>query len=94
MEWSKGVIFLMATFWVDGLWMAELYKETSALVLWIVQLVHDWESHQTTPYAPSPTTSWMSYCSLTLNEILRDEAALLGWLAVLDMTGDDQRELC
>lgn len=23
-EWSKGVIFLMATFWPDGLWMAEL----------------------------------------------------------------------
>lgn len=25
--------------------------------------------YQTTPYAPSPTTSWMSYCSDTLNEI-------------------------
>lgn len=24
MEWSKGVIFLIATFWPDGLWMAEL----------------------------------------------------------------------
>lgn len=24
MEWSKGVIFLMATFWPEGLWMAEL----------------------------------------------------------------------
>ena len=24
MEWSKGVIFLMATFWLDGLCMAEL----------------------------------------------------------------------
>ncbi len=35
MEWSKGVIFLMATFWPDGLCSAE----------------------QTTPYAPSPTTS-------------------------------------
>jgi hypothetical protein len=28
-------------------------------------------SYQTTPYAPSPTTSWMSYCSETLKEILR-----------------------
>lgn len=27
-------------------------------------------SYQTTPYAPSPTTSWMSYCSETLKEIL------------------------
>lgn len=24
MEWSKGVIFLMATFWPEGLWRAEL----------------------------------------------------------------------
>lgn len=24
MEWSKGVIFLIATFWPDGLWSAEL----------------------------------------------------------------------
>jgi hypothetical protein len=24
MEWSKGVIFLMATFWPDGLCSAEL----------------------------------------------------------------------
>src|SRR5688572_4479414 len=24
MEWSKGVIFLIATFWPDGLWTAEL----------------------------------------------------------------------
>jgi hypothetical protein len=29
-------------------------------------------AEQTTPYAPSPTTSWMSYCSLTLKEILRE----------------------
>ena len=26
MEWSKGVIFLMATFWPEGLWTAELYE--------------------------------------------------------------------
>lgn len=26
MEWSKGVIFLIATFWPDGLWRAELYN--------------------------------------------------------------------
>ena len=26
-------------------------------------------TYQTTPYAPSPTTSWMSYCSDTLKEI-------------------------
>jgi hypothetical protein len=25
MEWSKGVIFLMATFWPDGLCSAELF---------------------------------------------------------------------
>ena len=24
MEWSKGVIFLIATFWPEGLWSAEL----------------------------------------------------------------------
>lgn len=24
MEWSKGVIFLIATFWPEGLWRAEL----------------------------------------------------------------------
>lgn len=24
MEWSKGVIFLMATFWLEGLCIAEL----------------------------------------------------------------------
>jgi len=24
MLWSKGVIFLIATFWPDGLWRAEL----------------------------------------------------------------------
>ena len=24
MEWSKGVIFFIATFWPDGLWRAEL----------------------------------------------------------------------
>ena len=27
---------------------------------------------QTTPYAPSPTTSWISYCSETLKEIFLD----------------------
>lgn len=27
MEWSKGVIFLIATFCIDGLWRAELWKE-------------------------------------------------------------------
>ena len=26
MEWSKGVIFLMATFWPEGLCIAELDK--------------------------------------------------------------------
>lgn len=29
MEWSKGVIFLMATFWPEGLCMAELGKMVS-----------------------------------------------------------------
>ena len=29
-------------------------------------------AYQTTPYAPSPTTSWMSYCSDTLKEIFRE----------------------
>jgi hypothetical protein len=28
-------------------------------------------AYHTTPYAPSPTTSWMSYCSLTLKDIFR-----------------------
>lgn len=37
------------------------------------------ETYQTTPYAPSPTTSWMSYCSLTLKEILRDPVGLGGF---------------
>jgi hypothetical protein len=31
MEWSKGVIFLMATFWPDGLWSAELSHVNSCL---------------------------------------------------------------
>lgn len=30
------------------------------------------DPYQTTPYAPSPTTSWISYCSDTLNEIFRE----------------------
>ena len=46
-HYAYGVIFLIATFWPEGLCMAE----------------------HTTPYAPSPTTSWMSYCSETLKEI-------------------------
>jgi hypothetical protein len=64
MEWSKGVIFLMATFWPEGLWSAELPLHQ--------RLFSDrgqWCAHHTTPYAPSPTTSWMSYCSETLKDI-------------------------
>jgi hypothetical protein len=64
MEWSKGVIFLMATFWPEGLCSAELSLYQ--------QLLSDWEqwcAYHTTPYAPSPTTSWMSYCSDTLKDI-------------------------
>jgi hypothetical protein len=64
MEWSKGVIFLMATFWPDGLCSAELC---------LYQRLFSHEdpccAHHTTPYAPSPTTSWMSYCSDTLKDI-------------------------
>lgn len=36
------------------------------------------KTYQTTPYAPSPTTSWISYCSLTLKEILREVAGFGG----------------
>jgi hypothetical protein len=63
-EWSNGVIFLIATFWPDGLCSAELSLE---LVPAYGQLRKT--AHHTTPYAPSPTTSWMSYCSETLKEI-------------------------
>ena len=35
-EWSKGVIFLMATFWPEGLWMAELELSVGGIggVIW------------------------------------------------------------
>jgi hypothetical protein len=31
MEWSKGVIFLIATFWPDGLCSAELFRCLAAV---------------------------------------------------------------
>jgi hypothetical protein len=69
MEWSKGVIFLIATFWPEGLCRAELWRK----VLSAFRKVAHCETtqrrltrrikrlkvttYQTTPYAPSPTTS-------------------------------------
>jgi hypothetical protein len=59
MEWSKGVIFLIATFWPDGLWMAELawkrVREPKSKDKIVRELSR--ATYQTTPYAPSPTTS-------------------------------------
>lgn len=78
MEWSKGVIFLMATFWPEGLCIAELHS-SSAKAASQTRLRRGEQTHQTTPYAPSPTTSWISYCSLTLKEILREPAGFGGW---------------
>jgi hypothetical protein len=58
------VIFLIATFWPEGLCSAELsgsqYTRCHG---------RNNSTYQTTPYAPSPTTSWISYCSDTLKEI-------------------------
>ncbi|KAJ5061743.1 hypothetical protein J3E74DRAFT_329912 [Bipolaris maydis] len=65
MEWSKGVIFLMATFWPEGLCKAE----------------------HTTPYAPSPTTSWMSYCSETLKEIFLELPLPAGGMVAVVVDG-------
>lgn len=76
MEWSKGVIFLMATFCPEGLCIAELRSWSATANMSSCAGV---QTHQTTPYAPSPTTSWISYCSLTLNEILREPAGFGGW---------------
>lgn len=80
MEWSKGVIFLMATFWPEGLCIAELQARA-----WFSEVNSGRDDcgrvYQTTPYAPSPTTSWISYCSLTLKEILREAAPVLGGFA-------------
>lgn len=46
-------------------------------------------TYQTTPYAPSPTTSWMSYCSLTLKEILREPAGFGGWARdIVEVVGE------
>jgi hypothetical protein len=72
MEWSNGVIFLIATFWLDGLCMAELGSGICCQCQGPSQSRKREEPYHTTPYAPSPTTSWMSYCSLTLKDILRD----------------------
>ena len=33
MEWSKGVIFLIATFWPEGLWIAELICEAAVSIV-------------------------------------------------------------
>src|SRR5512142_2208534 len=70
----------MATFCPEGLCIAELP------VWFSISVARERKkgrqacvTHQTTPYAPSPTTSWISYCSLTLKEILRDPAGLGGF---------------
>jgi hypothetical protein len=47
MEWSKGVIFLMATFCPDGLWTAELLA-TVRLLLPQLAMGREW-TYQTTP---------------------------------------------
>lgn len=55
--------------------------------------------YQTTPYAPSPTTSWISYWSETLNDIFLEP--LVGgtfWWAMLALCfstsyGDERTEL-
>lgn len=67
MEWSKGVIFLMATFWPEGLCSAELCNGLAGGLGSAAPLAEG--TYHTTPYAPSPTTSWISYCSETLKEI-------------------------
>lgn len=35
MEWSKGVIFLIATFWPEGLWSAELLCISTYCPIWL-----------------------------------------------------------
>jgi len=67
-ECSNGVIFLIATLCPDGLCNAELSMASATTqILNILDALY-----QTTPYAPSPTISWISYCSDTLNVILRE----------------------
>jgi hypothetical protein len=45
MEWSKGVIFLMATFWPDGLCSAELLHGQNMFTCCFSRVF----THQTTP---------------------------------------------
>jgi hypothetical protein len=40
-------------------------------------------TYQTTPYAPSPTTSWISYCSETLKDIFLELPPAGGMLAAV-----------
>ena len=57
---------------LDGHFMAGGFVKGGAVTVY--QPSSSWGScglhaHHTTPYAPSPTTSWISYCSETLKEI-------------------------
>lgn len=44
----------------------------------------DCVAYHTTPYAPSPTTSWMSYCSETLKEIFLELPLPAGGMVARD----------
>lgn len=47
----------------------------------------DNETYQTTPYAPSPTTSWISYCSETLKEIFLELPLPAGGMLAVVVVG-------
>ena len=77
MEWSKGVIFLMATFWPEGLWRAEL--ETNKVRR---QASKDVVPEKQYEYLPNHAISTLSYHILDLI-LIRDIEGDLPRIALL-----------
>lgn len=69
---------------LDGHLLARRLVQRRAVKQSAVALPAQWQcTYQTTPYAPSPTTSWISYCSETLKEIFLELPPAGGMLAAV-----------